>query len=658
MPPATPAGAAGERETEASSDPSADDETLFLDEVVVTGTRRPERVADQPVATEVLTREEIERSGTETLAELLEEQPGMDVFDGRRGQGLRMRGLEPEHTLFLIDGERVPGRMDGVLDLSRWQLDDIERVEIVRGAASALYGSDALGGVINIIPRRGAGGWEAEGRFTWGARDSRRDNRRDRFEGGPRPDGAPRDAFGDTLDTTLRLGWGGERGGVSLFGGHHRIDGWDLDPSNAATNGSDTESWTGGARAWWKPGARSTLRLRADWSRLDAATRETRGRVVVMRRSRTEQSGASFGAEHRTRRGTLTLRASYTRFRDQFLRQVQGGSALAPQTETLEQLGQLQGRYLHVFSDAHILTVGYDTFLESLGSDRLERTDRRARLAPYVQHEWTPSEAPAVTLVPGVRVDADSLFGAAVSPKLALRVDPTDALVLRASGGRGFRAPSFRELLLQFDDNAALGYVVEGNPDLRPESSWSVDGGFEWRAHRRAWLNATAFYSRIDDLIGTDVLRENDGVATFGYVNVAEARTRGVELQARLRPVHQGPHRVRVELGYSFLDADDLGQGRALPGRARHRATFQARYRQRELGFDLLWRSQLVGARPFYVDGERIEAEPYLSLDLRLEQAIGDHLRAFLGADNVLNNGGTYLNVQPRTFWFGLAARR
>ncbi|MCB9602567.1 MAG: TonB-dependent receptor [Sandaracinus sp.] len=639
--------------------PDADPDDLTLREVVVTGTRRETALADSPVQTQVLTRAEIESSGAETLAELLEEQAGIDVFSAVRGQGVRLRGLEPEHVLFLVDGERTLGRMDGTLDLTRWQLDDVERVEIVRGAASALYGSDALGGVIHVIPRRAASGWEGETRATYGYVDRRRDNRRDRFEGGPRVEGpVPRDGYAGTYDWNGRVGWGNERGGVSAFVGFHRLDRTDLDPRNAASNGPESTTWDVGLRGSLRV-RRTNLRLRAEYQKRDDVSLESMGRAVLERLNRTEQGTISFGPEIRLRRGTLQLRGAYSHFRDQFLRRVRGGAQSGTATDTHEQLGQLQMRYLHAFSDAHVLTVGYDAFVESLDTPRLDRTGRRARLAPYVQHEWTPSETPRLSIVPGLRVDADSWFGAAVSPKLQMRFDPHERVVMRASAGRGFRAPDFRELLLSFTDNASLGYVVIGNPDLRAETSWSVDGGVELRFSDHVSLSATGYWTKVDDLITTDLVSETDGVSTYTYVNVDAARTRGVETQLRLTPLagSRGPHRVRIDIGYAMLDADDLGRDRALPGRARHRVSFHARYEHRRAGLQLLWRSQLVGERTFYGDEGAVNAEPYLSIDLRAEKSLGDHVRVFVGADNVLNNAGLYLSAKPRTFWAGLAAR-
>ncbi|MEM9066907.1 MAG: TonB-dependent receptor [Myxococcota bacterium] len=642
-------------------DLSEDMDDLMLRTVVVTGTRREQPLEDLPVAVEVITQEEIDRSGAETLAELLEERAGLQTFNAFRGQGVQLRGLEPEHTLILVDGERTIGRIDGTLDLTRWQLEDVERVEIARGSASALWGSDALAGVINIIPRRGQEGWTASARATYGYQDRRRSNRRSNFEGGPRIDDGedlPDDSYGGTYDLVGRLGYGTQRAGGTVFLGYHRLDGFDLDPRDGATNAPDTETITAGLSGWAKFGP-TTLRLRSEILHRDDVIFEARGpRLIRERLNRTDTANVSLTPVIDFDRGQLTMRVAYSRFRDQFLRRIVGEEQIDPTTITTEQLGQLQGRYVHSFNDAHVFTIGYDTSLETLRTPRLQRTGTRARLAPYVQHEWTVSEEPYVAVVPGIRLDADSWFGTAVSPKVAVRVDPHEKLVLRASGGRGFRAPDFRELLLQFTDNESLGYIVFGNPDLEPETSWSVDGGAELRLGR-AWLGVTGYATYVDDLITVDLFEVDGAVSRFGYVNVGSARTRGLEAQARFAPLRGGDHRFRIDASYTFLDADDRTNNRPLPGRARHAGTLHLRYQHQPSGISALWRSRLSGERIFFDGDERIEAEPFLSLDLRLEKNFaGDRFRIFVGVDNVLNNGGTFLTTRPRTFWFGVAARR
>jgi len=641
------------------------DEDLFrLDTIVATGTRGEERLAETPVATEVIDREQIQGSGAETLAEILEEQPGIDVFDDVRGQSLRLQGLDPQHVLILVDGERTVGRINGAIDLSRYSLDEIERIEIVRGASSALYGSDALGGVINLITRRSDDGWMLQGRATYGYQDRRRSNARDRFEGGPRNDDdveLPRDAYGGTYDATVSAGRRTDDWDLRLSAGYHRLDGFDLDPRSGGTNGASAEQYTASGRGSLRLSERTSLQARLAYSLRDTSAIDQRGRVLFDRLTRTEDLQAMLATETVLPNDTGKLRVSlsYGRFDDQYLVRLQQNPPPTPATITAEQIGSASLRWSYPINVRNQLTVGYDSFLESLESGRLARTGSRGRLAPYLQHKWTPSQSPYFVVLMGLRVDADSWFGNAVSPKLTLRLDPTEKLVIRASGGRGFRAPGFRELLLNFSDNESIGYVVVGNPDLQPETAWTLNGNVEWRAHHRVWLAAIAHWSRIDDLITTDVSgEEQSGATRYTYVNIESARTQGVELQVRLRPFDG----FQADVSYTFLDTEDLDTGRPLPGRARHRASVRFAYRHAGTGLRFLWRSQLVGARRFTetdMDGEPapIETDPFLSLDLRVEKKLGDHLRLFIGADNVMNNGGIYLGIRPRTFYSGMAAQ-
>jgi outer membrane receptor for ferrienterochelin and colicins len=129
------------------------EESEEAEEVVVTGTRTPRPLGTSPVAVEVIGQEEIARSGAYDVAELLENQAGLDIVRNQFGATVRLRGLNENQTLVLVDGQRLVGRTGGAQDLSRIPVEDIERIEIVKGPASALYGADALGGVVHIVTR-------------------------------------------------------------------------------------------------------------------------------------------------------------------------------------------------------------------------------------------------------------------------------------------------------------------------------------------------------------------------------------------------------------------------------------------------------------------------------------------------------------------------
>jgi outer membrane receptor for ferrienterochelin and colicins len=132
-----------------------DEDAGQLQEVVVTGSRNEQKLSDAPVATEVITREQIERSGAQDLGELLEEHPGIRIVrQPQTGATIQMQGLDSKYVLVLIDNQRTVGRIASTNDLSRIAAEDIERIEIVKGPSSALYGSDAIGGVVHIITKK------------------------------------------------------------------------------------------------------------------------------------------------------------------------------------------------------------------------------------------------------------------------------------------------------------------------------------------------------------------------------------------------------------------------------------------------------------------------------------------------------------------------
>src|SRR5690606_25595220 len=141
---------------------------------------------------------------------------------------------------------------------------------------------------------------------------------------------------------------------------------------------------------------------------------------------------------------------------------------------------------------------------------------------------------PLAVIVPGARLDLDSQFGGHASPRLAVRIDPVEALTLRASAGLGFRAPSFRELYLSFA-NPAVGYRVTGNPELQAETARSATAGVLWRIGPRRSFSLDYFHHRLNNLIALDSTTLALGTDnTFRYINIGAARSHGVELALAL----------------------------------------------------------------------------------------------------------------------------
>ena len=243
-----------------------------------------------------------------------------------------------------------------------------------------------------------------------------------------------------------------------------------------------------------------------------------------------------------------------------------------------------------------------------------------------------------------------------------MKVDPSPAWTLRASWGLGFRAPSFTELYLLFD-NAAVGYVVEGNPQLKPETSASLNLAVDWRPPLQGWLvSASLFHTDIANLISinTNDRPNPDNPTRFRYGNIASAYTQGIEVSGRAR-LSRGTY---LDVGYTWLDAYDNVKHRPLEGRAQHKANASLSARYPSIGLEFLVRTSVFSSRPFYVDddGNGVEetqwASAYVDLEAQLGWTFRDWLRLYVNGFNLLNAGNaTTLPRPPRGVLGGIEVR-
>ncbi len=603
--------------------------------VVSTGTRTERDAVTTRVATEVVTREEIVGSGAENLADALEES-GASVQTGTsfNGTSLRLRGLDPQQVLIVVDGQRVTGRIDGAIDLRRFTIENVERIEIVKGAGSVLYGSDAIAGVVNIVTRPPEPGVQAEAHASYGSRA--------------------------TLDLSGRVAGGGRRWGLAAFGGLHRTDGWDADDGDATTTGDAISQWNVGASARFDTRDNLRLSLSGDYLNRDArGVSETATGAILDRRNLSETANTTARVEWLTPDSKLVLTFHHNLFRDQFRQDQRDDDALDQYQPTLDHVGQL-GVQLDQVAGRHVVTSGFEAQLEWLTTTRVVGEDGgasvdRQRIALFVQDEWTPVQSPRVSLLPSLRFDLDSRFGAYPTGRLAMLVQPHETLSLRVGYGRGYRAPSFREMYLAFS-NAGVGYRVAGNSSLRPEQAWTLDLAATWTPREFIHLSAGMFDNRLRDLITTDLvsMADADGLEVFGYVNVGSAYTRGLETSAGVEFLRH----FALTGTYTLLDARDVMTGRRLPGRSTHQGTLSLEFHQRRWGTRLFARVGAWSRRPYTENDTQVFSDPYATVDLRLSQSLLRYLTVFAGVENLLDAGdASLLPLPPRSFYGGLTLR-
>ncbi|MCC6316435.1 MAG: TonB-dependent receptor [Gemmatimonadaceae bacterium] len=588
-----------------------------LDAIIVTASRREQRLAESAVETALIDRTALRRSGAADLGAVLAEQSGLNVDGGiPAGAGVQMRGFDSRRVLILLDGQPLVGRVAGNFDLSRLPVSLVERVEVVKGPQSTLYGSDALGGVVNIITRRAeAVGWSAglsSGAGTQG-----------RLEGA-----------GD-------LRWRRGDVGLSVDGGARTID---LVPGLTGENGTYARRVNGMTSLVWD--VTSSTRLTGSMLGIGESQRYRTGQLY--RFADNQQWAGRVMGERTMARGRLSATLHGASFTHLSRASTTGAPVSRDGEDDRQELWQ--GEVLwNAALEGVAVDAGVQARHERITADRvLDRRRDVSSAEPFAQATWSRG---AFTLVPGARLTLSDQWGRFVAPRLAMMWRPRSEVAVRLSGGRGFRAPDFKELYLDFV-NTAAGYAVTGNPDLRPERSASASLGAEWTG-RRLWARATGWATTYRDFIETS---EPDAAGTFVYRNLDRGSMQGIEFEAG---VASGAW--QLDGGVDVLRSRDRATGTPLLGRSR----FVARS---TLGGPVLGRLR-GGASLVYTGRTPIEREAsgavverggWARVDARLTQPLPTGLTWSVGVTNLLDRsmGTAWPGFTGRQFVTGLEWRR
>jgi vitamin B12 transporter len=570
-----------------------------LDDVVVTATRTARSVDETLAAVTVITRKDIERSQAKGVDDLLRGQPGLSVSNnGGAGKATSvfLRGTESDHVLVLVDGVKIGSATLGTAALQDLPLELIERIEIVRGPRSSLYGSEAIGGVIHIFTKRGGGAalkpslslgagsnqtWQAAaslhgglgeaGWFSLGLSglDTAGFNAcKGSFSAGCFTVEPDRDAYRN-LAARLRAGW---RFGD---GGEAEINWLRADGENEFDGGFQNESESA------QQLLSATLRLRplANWSA---------SLLVALSEDRSDNfHDGIFSTRFDTRRETVSLQ------------------------NTLE-LGA-----------AGQVVLGIDRQDDEVSGSTVYAADSRDTTGLFAEYLVRLA---GHDLQASLRHDDNSQFGGHVTGGLAWGHDLADGLRLTASYGTAFKAPTFNELYFP-------GF---GNPDLRPEASRSVEFGLTGRTEAGRW-SLGVFETRVTDLVGFD--------ASFSPVNIDSARIRGFEGETVWR---LGGWDLRGNL--TLLDpvnrSAGANRGNLLPRRAERALAVHA---DRDFGAWSVGASLRGEGRRYDNLANTRPLEGYAILDLRGEYHLDRDWRLQARLENLLDKDyqTAYLYNQP-----------
>lgn len=620
----------------------------------MTGTRTPEKSQRTTVRVDVVTRQEAERRGATNVAEALAGQLGVQVNPAAYGEignpsAIQIQGLDRQRVLVLEDGERVIGDVGGAIDLSRMPLSDVARVEVVAGPMSSLYGTSAIGGVVNVVTGQPLhAGWSGrvrlEGRNRWGAIAQgnaawRRDQSWATLDGNfVRTDGvALREDVPDLALPERAQGMAGIRMGTQI-GSRTRLQGrfrWIHDESLGRQSQivpglgtyridlpQNTNRYAFHAVELVDLGKGSSLRLALgqQWAfdttqkdRYESPLDESRSRAATL---------SSFEATATIADGTRRTWVIGTRA------EVEKLSQELARTELISGLVQT-----NVINELTPVTLG--------------------SVAGYAQLGWKVVDS--LTILIGGRAEMHLRYGGVVVPRLALAYQPTQNITLRASLGRGFRAPAAKEIGFAFD-HGALGYRVLGNPNLGPETSWGTSSDVSLRPTKNLLLRGGVFANWIDDMIDIDIrpTSSQGGIDDYTYRNIGRARTFGLQFDAACTVAQK----LRTEMGYAYLWTRDDENERPLEGRPPHTAYAAVRA-------ELPWRLELVMRYRMVTDAfldEGLRSPGFQTLDMRLARPAWPGSQVYAGLLNALdvqkdpNRPGDQRPIAGRTIYVGLNA--
>jgi len=667
------------------------DQTIAVTDSLVDDSKR------KATRTEVIDGASIRENGARTLADVLEEQAGIQINSlFGLSQEVQLDGLDGRHVLVLIDGRPVNGKLNNKVDVSRLPIDPatIERIEVVRGPMSALYGSEALGGVINIVTKR------------------------------------PTQAFGGEVDlggqlvpgawwTQVGLHGRGGSGPIAsrldlTFNDLPSIDraGYDAD-ANVVSEGPDGKADLADRRQFGMHGEvalplldRFSLRTTIDGSGTQQSSRTSPTQAFRDRSSNQDWSAAVNLEADVLDGGELMLDLRVNRYQHIFDKLPAGGDEIAPRfcnpggmlfdpdcpappdlrTDTVLDESRfemrLKGPLASGFAFAEELTAaGGLVFsrqqtrrVDGEGEDTIANAGGGARGvgSAYGELLWRPFTF--LSIIPGARADAfaPSVDGGqlAIGPKISARVDLPARVAVRGSYGRGFRLPTFEEQFLRFD-HSELGYVVLGNPDLVAEQSHGFRAEVLWDPFAELSLAVDSYLNLVDDMI-VEVPVEQDeetGAFIFQSQNTARAVTSGVNARASVGPLFG----VQLDVTYHYLIvANDAGscpksnpyfcsEVRGLPLRPAHSLDTNLRYRIEPSGTVLFMRGDFTSERELNAlseTGERTFAPAFFIWSAGVRQPFLDHFEAIVGIENILDayhptfgpKPGRHLSINLRAF--------
>ncbi len=525
--------------------------TIEMKEVMVSANKTEKPFVELTVPAKIISKKEIENSGHSRLDEIISEQVGIITVPGFGGsEGVQLQGIDPEYTLILIDGLPVIGRVAGTLDLSRISLASVEKIEIIKGASSSLYGSEALGGVINIITRKVKDeGFKKNVYYQYGSYNTQ-----------------------DILtDISFR------KNKFAVFGNINRYssNGYDLIEGDGQKTVEAFQNITGNLGLYYNMNKLGNLNLNYKLFEEDRDGTVFITSPGIENKSETNENNISLIYQNKLSKSVdLNIDIYKTKYLNKEQQVVPNG--IINENNFDQSLSRVDVRLKHSTGSGSYYTIGFGYDNEKLERTNISIKPEHKSQFLYFQYDWKTNNK--FNLVSGIRYDSHNKYSSQLSPKVSFKYDFSEDLNLKGSFGYGYKTPDFRQLYLNFS-NSTSGYIVLGvsvidevitelqnnnelmfydelfTTNLLAENSNSYNLGLQYYVTPDIPLEINLFRNNIYNLIETNIVgRKTNGQTIYSYSNVNKAFTQGIEIQGSWNPIKI----LTLDGGYQLLYAKDI----------------------------------------------------------------------------------------------------
>lgn len=654
-----------------------------LNEVVVTATRTERKLGNVAVPVSVISQKNIQQAGSLRLNDILNEQAGLYLTAGF-GTGVQMQGLNPDYTLILLNGEPLIGRTAGVLDLNRITVGNIQKIEIVKGPSSSLYGSEAMAGVINIITKQPVkNNYSASLRYgTY-----------------------------NTLDANILAATTIHKLSIQAFVNSYNSDGYSIRPYSVERTVAPLWRLTNQLQLNYPFSNKTKLSILTRYS-----YENINNKIAVTNTGSTTYSDGrevhnDFNINpvltHQfSKKVTSSLRLYHSHFKA--TQDLVSGTASDYNDYFLQNFYRAENQTDVTLSNKVAFNLGGGYIIENVRSNRYDSKENIKESSigfGFAQLEYKPADK--INIIAGCRYDKNQIYASAFSPKLAVHFKASNKLSFNASIGRGFKAPDFRQLYLNFTNTAAGGYSVFGVLEaqaqieklnqagliqsttddynnlkaLQPEFSTGINIGGKLSVGNQSFVSFNLFRNDIENLIDTRIVAYyKSSSQIYSYLNVKNAYTQGVELNFGCKFYKY----FTLTSGYQLLftadkqDIDNIKKGLVytkdgstvkrmgmseyvgLPNRSRHMANIKLLYERNNFFINTraMFRSRWIVADNGNGVGDVYDefAKGYIQFNCSIGNKFRNGWGIQTGCDNITNyiDANNLPNMPGRTFFLSV----